>query len=74
VALVFNPRTGWVSPQYHVVFDNTFSTIPYMDVGMVTPHWEDLLNHSAVSATDEEFSLAEDWMDSRKEDARRSFK
>jgi hypothetical protein len=25
VALVFNPHTGRVSPQYHVVFDDTFS-------------------------------------------------
>ncbi len=64
MALVFNPRTGWVSPQYHVVFDDTFSTVPYMDAGTVPPHWEDLLKHSSKKATDEEFSLAEDWMDS----------
>ena len=30
VTLVFNPLTGQVSPQYHVVFDNDFSTVPYM--------------------------------------------
>jgi hypothetical protein len=35
-----------------------------MDVGTVPPHWEDLLNHSSKKATDEEFSLAKDWMDS----------
>ncbi len=63
VALIFNPRTGWVSPQYHVIFNDTFSTIPYMDAGTVPPHWEDLLKHSSEKATDEEFSLAEDWMD-----------
>ena len=28
VALVFNPSTGRVSPQYHVVFDDEFSTVP----------------------------------------------
>jgi hypothetical protein len=64
VALVFNPKTGRVSPQYHVVFDDTFSTIPYMDAGTVPPHREDLLKHSSEKATDEDFSLAEDWMDS----------
>ncbi len=52
-----------MSPQYHIVFDDTFSTIPYMDADTVPPHWEDLLKHSSKKATDEEFSLAEDWMD-----------
>ncbi len=55
-----------MSPQYHVVFDDTFSTIPYMDAGTVPPHWEDLLKHSSKKATDEEFSLAKDWMESIK--------
>ena len=30
VALVWNPTTGRVSPQFHVVFDNHFSTFPSM--------------------------------------------
>jgi hypothetical protein len=34
-----------------------------MDAGTVPPHWEDLLEHSSKKATDEEFSLAKDWMD-----------
>jgi hypothetical protein len=63
VALVFNPKTGWVSPQYHEVFDDTFLTVPYMDAGTVPPHWEDLLTYSSKKATDEDFSLAKDWMD-----------
>ena len=63
IALVFNPTTGQVSPQYHVIFDDTFSTVPYMDVGTVSPHWEDLLKYSSEKASDEDFSLAKDWMD-----------
>jgi hypothetical protein len=31
VALVLNPRTGHVSPQLQVVFDDTFSTVSYME-------------------------------------------
>ncbi len=34
-----------------------------MDTGKVPPHWEDMLKHSSKKATDEDFSLAEDWMD-----------
>ena len=37
VALVWNPTTGRVSPQYHVVFDDDFSTVPYMEAG--TWYW-----------------------------------
>ena len=66
VALVFNPRTGQVLPQYHVMFNGTFLTVSYMDAGMVPPHWEDLLKHSSKKATNEEFSLAEDLMDAIK--------
>jgi hypothetical protein len=66
VALVFNPCTSRVSPQYHIVFNNTFSTIPYMDAGTVPPHWEDLLQHSSEKATDKDFDLAQEWMDMTK--------
>ena len=35
VALILNNRTGNVSPQYHVVFDDTFSTVEHMRKGAV---------------------------------------
>ena len=31
VALVLNLQTGHVSPQYHIVFDDEFTTVPYLD-------------------------------------------
>ncbi len=37
VALVYNPSNGHVSPQYHVVFDDEFTTVPYMEAGMIPP-------------------------------------
>jgi hypothetical protein len=37
-----------------------------MDAGPVPPHWEDLLKYSSEKATDEDFSLAEVWIDSIK--------
>ena len=30
VALVLNPKTGLVSPQFHVVFDDDFTTVPHL--------------------------------------------
>ena len=35
VALLLNTRTGHVYPQYHVVFDNTFSTVEHIRKGTV---------------------------------------
>ena len=33
VVLVLNPKTGLVSPQFHVVFDDDFSTVPNLRAG-----------------------------------------
>ena len=38
VALVWNPITGRLSPQYHVVFDNDFTTVTYMEAGTLPPN------------------------------------
>ena len=35
VALVLNPKTGLISPQFHVVCDDNFSTVPHLCVGTV---------------------------------------
>jgi hypothetical protein len=61
VALVLNPHTLRVSPQFHIVFDDEFSTVPFMNNGEVPPHWSDLVKCSIELATDEEFNLATSW-------------
>jgi hypothetical protein len=48
VALVLNPRTGHVSPQFHVVFSNDFTAVPYLCTATVPPHWADLVNSSTT--------------------------
>ena len=67
VALVFNPSTGHVSPQYHVVFDDDFTTVQYMNEGAVPPNWADLVHHSSELATKESFVLTENWLKGCKE-------
>ena len=61
VALVLNPRTGHVSPQYHLVFGDDFSTVPFMHSNDVPNHWEALVKSSTELATDEDFSIVETW-------------
>lgn len=53
VALVLNSRTGLVSPQFHVTFDDDFSTLPYIRSSRQPPHWEKLVKHNSHLATDE---------------------
>ena len=69
VALVFNPTTGLVSPQYHVVFDDNFSTVPYMNKGEVPDNWDELYKYSRELATDEDYDLAESWFRGQADDS-----
>eukprot|EP00957_Ditylum_brightwellii_P211633 15366401-Ditylum_brightwellii.AAC.2 len=39
VHLVFNPQAGHVSPQYHVVFDDTFLIVSHLRAGTVPALW-----------------------------------
>ena len=61
VALVFNPTTGLVSPQFHLIFDDSFSTVSYMNAGTTPPNWADLVIYSSDLSADNEFELAENW-------------
>ena len=47
VALVLNPRTGHVSPQFHGVFDDFFTTVPYIKKSKVPPNWPKLVEKSS---------------------------
>jgi hypothetical protein len=47
VALILNPMTGHISPQFHVVFDDDFTTVPYLRKMEVPPHWAELVRSSA---------------------------
>ena len=62
VALVLNPSTGHVSPQYHLVFDDEFTTVCHMREKTVPPNWRELVENSSFSSTEEQFSLADVWL------------
>ena len=61
VALVLNPKTLYVSPQYHVAFDDDFSTVPFLASTDVPPNWAALVSCSE-SSTDLDYDLAEVWI------------
>ena len=63
VALVLNPKTGLVSPQFHVVFDDDFTTVPHLRKGTVPPNWESLVQGSREKSTSEFYDLTKTWFD-----------
>jgi hypothetical protein len=48
LALILNPRTGHISPQFHVVFNYDFIIVQYLYTGTVPPQWADLVHSSAM--------------------------
>jgi hypothetical protein len=68
VALVYNPSTGQVGPQYPVVFDDDFTTVAYIEAGTIPPHWPDLVHSSSELASKQAFNLAEAWLGSTGQD------
>ena len=64
VALVLNPRTMHVSPQYHVAFDDTFATVQYLSTNDILPNWKELVE-KAKRPSEENCDLTQYWMRSQ---------
>ncbi len=47
VSLILNSRTGHVSPQFHIVFDDDFTTVPYLRMATIPPFWAELVSASS---------------------------
>ena len=62
VSLVLNPRILHVSSQFHVVFDNEFTKVPFLRSGDVPPRWTQLVQFCTESSTDEAYDLATQWL------------
>jgi hypothetical protein len=50
VALILNPCMGHVFPHFHVVYDDDFTTVPYLRTATVPPHWAELIRASSTIA------------------------
>ena len=66
VALVLNLITGHVSPQYHVVFDDEFTTVNYLNSTESPPLWSNLCQNSSEKVTDEQYDLTRIWYEGEK--------
>jgi hypothetical protein len=67
VPIVLNLKTGLCSPQYHVVFDDAFSTTSASTTNKLPDNWADLFSHSRIDCFEGEDettvrpSLAPEW-------------
>jgi hypothetical protein len=62
VALVLNPQTGHVSPQYHVVCDDQFTMVPFVEKNEVPPNWAQLVENLTEKVTEEHYELNKIWL------------
>ena len=58
-----NPNTGHMSPQYLIVFDDDFKTVPYKRAGAMPPNWSELVKCSSELSTLEQFDTAKTWFE-----------
>jgi hypothetical protein len=45
-----------------VVFDDQFTTVPFMEKNKVSPNWAQLVKNSTVKVTEEHYELAKTWL------------
>ena len=67
VALIFNPKTGLVSPQFHVVFDDDFSTVPSLRNWSMPNNWHQLVCNSREKSTDGFYNVTKTWLTAQHE-------
>ena len=66
VSLILNLSTEHVSPQFHVVFDETFSTVPSLKNGSVPDSWKFICEYNRELAMNKYFNLAYLWSKSER--------
>jgi len=58
VPLVLSTTTGLVSPQFHVVFDDNFTTTHCLKSNELPSNWSTLLQSSSYKLSDDDFNTA----------------
>ena len=56
-----NPKTGIMSPQFHLVFDDNFETVPHLHAGTVPENWADLVTSSREKSTEGFYDITKTW-------------
>jgi len=62
VSLVLSLQIGMVISQFHVVYNDEFSTVPYLSTAESPPNWLDLLRHSTERSSEEQSKSSYQWL------------
>jgi hypothetical protein len=54
VPIVLNINTGFCSPQYHVIFDDTFSIVKSRVTNIIPQTWDHLFTHNRINVLEGE--------------------
>ncbi len=57
IPLVLSTTTGLVSPQFHVVYDDYFSTTKCLETNVLPTNWSNLLETSSFKYVDDDFNI-----------------
>ena len=78
IGLIQNVRTGSISPQFHVVYDDGFTTVPsHLTDDHIKPEdWKTLLmfNRMLSIDPDELYELNEEWLSEQDQEEQRQQK
>ena len=58
-----NPKTGLVSPQFHLVFDEIFERLPHLCAGNIPKNWADWVTNSREKSTEGFYDITKTWFD-----------
>ena len=61
VSLIMDTTTGLISPQYHCVYDDSFTSVDDIRAGRQPPNWNDLARHSTSFTSQADFIKASKW-------------
>ena len=58
-----NPRTGLVSPQYHLVFDDDHWTVPFISSNDTPPQLFTLVENNSENTPTDDYKLSDEWFE-----------
>ena len=61
--LALNPRTGLVSPQYHIVIGDDFSAVTSLRTDTVPSNWKELVDNTREKSADGFYDITKTWFE-----------
>ena len=60
-----NPKSGLAFPQFHLVFDENFETVPHLWAGTVPENWAELVASSKENSIEGFYDVTKTWFEGK---------